>query len=100
MAEVTFERLREMLMANCMIQISADDIREETPLFGPDSIGLDSLDALQMIIAVEKEYGVAITDPTTAREALQSLSMLRDYIIRRLSSAPSGNANEPATSDN
>lgn len=87
-------------MANCMIQVSPDDIREETPLFGPESLGLDSLDALQMIIAIEKEYGVAITDPTTAREALQSLSMLRDYIVRRLSSASPGKAHEPATSGN
>lgn len=98
MADVTFERLRGMLMENCMIQLSADDIQEETPLFGPDSIGLDSLDALQMIIAVEKDYGVAITDPTTAREALQSLSVLRDYIKRRLAAA--GKPHESVASDN
>lgn len=100
MADVTFERLREMLMENCMIQISADEIQEETSLFGPESIGLDSLDALQMIIAVEKEYGVAITDPTSAREALQCLSTLRDCIIRRLAAGPVSQNNELSAQGN
>ncbi len=87
-------------MENCMIRISADDIQEETPLFGPDSVGLDSLDALQMIIAVEKEYGVAITDPTSAREALQCLSVLRDYIVRRLADGAAPRNNEFSSKGN
>ncbi len=83
MEGVTFERLREMLMTNCMLQVSPEEIEEETPLFGPEGLGLDSIDALQMTVAVEKEYGVAISNATTAREALQSLSTLRDHILRQ-----------------
>lgn len=89
-----------MLIENCMVKISPEDIHEETPLFGPDSIGLDSLDALQMTIAIEKDYGVPITDPTTAREVLQSLSVLRDYVNRRLSSTKTNPDNGPSTTDN
>jgi acyl carrier protein len=87
MADVSLERLKSMLVENCMVKVDPETILEETPLFGPDSIGLDSLDALQMTIAVEKEYGVAIGDPATARDALQSLGILRDWITRRLSAA-------------
>jgi acyl carrier protein len=87
MADVSLERLKSMLVENCMVKVDPETILEETPLFGPDSIGLDSLDALQMTIAVEKEYGVAIGDPATARDALQSLGILRDWITRRLSTA-------------
>jgi len=65
-----------------MVKIDPSMISEETPLFGPDSIGLDSLDALQIAVAVEKLYGVSLSDSAVAREALQSLGVLRDWIIR------------------
>lgn len=89
MAEVTIDRLKQMLVENCMVKVDPDTILPDTPLFGPDSIGLDSLDALQMSIAVEKEYGVPIGDPATAREALQSLGVLHEWIAGRLASPPS-----------
>ena len=84
MAHVSVDRLRQMLVENCMVKVAPEAIQEETPHFGPESLGLDSLDALQMVIAVEKEYKVMIGDPASARDALQSLSVLRDYIQRRI----------------
>lgn len=84
MNEVSIEKLRELLLQNCMLRIDGETINEETPLFGPDGIGLDSLDALQIVIAVEKQYGIVIGDPATAKDALQSLGVLRDWIIKSL----------------
>lgn len=84
---VTIETLRAMLAENVMLKIDASGIDEETPLFGEEGLGLDSLDALQIIIAVEKKYGVSIGDATTARSALQSLGVLRDWINRHLAPA-------------
>jgi acyl carrier protein len=86
-AGVTIETLRAMLAENVMLKIDASTINEETPLFGEEGLGLDSLDALQIIIAVEKKYGISIGDASTARSALQSLGVLRDWINRRLASA-------------
>jgi acyl carrier protein len=80
--EVTLEILREILVENCMVKVDPAGIGEETPLFGPDSIGLDSLDALQMAVALEKRYGVVLSDSNTARDACQSLGVLRDWILR------------------
>jgi acyl carrier protein len=88
MAEVSIDHLKAMLVENCMVKVDPDTIGDQTPLFGPESIGLDSLDALQMTIAVEKEYGLAIGDPATARDALQSLGVLRDWIASRLPPPP------------
>jgi acyl carrier protein len=82
--EVTLEILREILVENCMVKVDPAAIGEETPLFGPDSIGLDSLDALQMAVALEKRYGVVLSDSATARDAFQSLGVLRDWILRNL----------------
>jgi acyl carrier protein len=83
--EVSIELLKGMLLENTMIKVDANSIDEDTILFGEEGIGLDSLDALQMIVAIEKRYGLEIKDPSTARDALQSLGVLRDWIQRRLS---------------
>ncbi|NBS51697.1 MAG: acyl carrier protein [Spartobacteria bacterium] len=88
MSQVSVESLREILMQNCMLKIDPSTIGEETPLFGPDGIGLDSLDALQIVLAVEKKYGIVIADPNTAKDALQSLGVLRDWISKRITISP------------
>lgn len=84
--ETSVEILRSMLAENVMLKIDVSSIAEDTPLFGNEGLGLDSLDALQIIIAVEKKYGISIGDATTARDALQSLGVLRDWINARLAS--------------
>ena len=89
MAEVTIDLLKELLVENCMVKVDPETIQADTPLFGPESIGLDSLDALQMAIAVEKQYGLAIGDPATAHDALQSLGVLHGWITQRLAAQAS-----------
>jgi acyl carrier protein len=81
---VSIETLRALLAENVMLKTDPASIGEDTLLFGAEGIGLDSLDALQIIIAVEKKYGITIGDATTARDALQSLGVLRDWITRHL----------------
>lgn len=81
---VTIDQLRELLADNAMLKTDVSGIQEDTPLFGPEGLGLDSIDALQIIIAVEKKFGVAIGDASAAKDALQSLGVLQDWINRRL----------------
>ncbi len=85
--EVSIELLKGLLVENTMLKVDPETITTDTILFGEEGIGLDSLDALQMIVAVEKHYGLEIKDPTMARDALQSLGVLRDWIQLRLTSA-------------
>jgi len=84
MTEVTFNDLKQLLITNCMLRVSPDEIKEEVPLFGPDSIGLDSIDALQMTVAIERDYGIAIKDPETARQIFQNLKSLREWLTSEL----------------
>jgi acyl carrier protein len=99
MDHVTIDHLRQMLIENCMVKVAPETIQEDTPLFGPDSLGLDSLDAMQMVVAVEKEFHVVIGDPASARDALQSLGVLKDFLEKKFASrtgpephaCPSGN---------
>lgn len=83
MPAVTLDDLKKVLVENCMLQIPPEEIEEDTPLFGPQSLGLDSIDALQLTVAVEKEYGTPLKDPTTARQVLRTLGTLREWLLRQ-----------------
>ncbi len=87
MRQIDINDLKQLLVENCMLKIKADEIGDEMPLFGPEGVGLDSIDALQITLAVEKKFGIPIKDPATARQVLQSLGTLRDW-LRRQPDAP------------
>jgi acyl carrier protein len=80
MPSAKIDDLKQLLVQNCMLKVDVKDIHPETPLFGPDSVGLDSIDALQMTLAVEKTYKIPIKDPQVAREALKSLGSLQQWL--------------------
>jgi acyl carrier protein len=87
MAEITLDDLRHLLVENCMLRVPPEEIQWQTPLFGPGSLGLDSIDALQMTVGIERAYGIAITDPAVAREAFQTLETLQQWLTRERKSA-------------
>jgi len=80
MPSATLDELKELLVKNCMLQVEPDTIKEDTLLFGPDSLGLDSIDALQLSVAVEKTFGVPMKDPEIARRVLRNLGTLRNWL--------------------
>ena len=57
-------RIKEMMVKNLMLQITADQIADDSPLFGPNGIGLDSIDALEIGIALRKRYAITIETAT------------------------------------
>ncbi|MDA7416354.1 phosphopantetheine-binding protein [Xenophilus arseniciresistens] len=60
-------------------------LQPEEPLFGPDArLDLDSLDALQLSMAIQKRYGVRMPDSKETRRALQSLSHLADHLLAHM----------------
>ena len=83
MREVNIQDLKALVAENCMLKVDAQEIDEEQALFGPEGLGLDSIDALQLVLAVEKKYDISIKDPELARQVMQSLSSLREWLIRQ-----------------
>ncbi len=73
-------QIKHILVENLMLQISPEDIRDEQPLFGPDGIGLDSVDALQLVVALDKNYGLKISDPEVARGILKNVTSIANAI--------------------
>lgn len=56
------------------------DIADDTPLFGDDGLGLDSIDALELIVLLEKNYGIKIRDPKEGKDIFQSVQVMADYV--------------------
>ena len=55
------------------------DIDENAPLFG-EGLGLDSIDALELIVLMEKNYGIKLQDPNQGREIFRSIKVMAEYI--------------------
>jgi acyl carrier protein len=77
-------RIKSMLVENLMLQVAASDIGDETALFGPGGLGLDSVDALQIVVALDKNFGLKIPDPAAAKTILQTVNTITDAVQQKL----------------
>ncbi len=59
--------------------LTAEEIKDDEPLFG-DGLGLDSIDSLELIVLLKKEYGINIQDPKEGRKVLVDVNTMADYI--------------------
>ena len=79
------QELKEFIIETMNLEeITAADIGDETPLFGDDGLGLDSIDALELVLALKKKYQVVLeaNDPAT-RENLASVATLARLVSSR-----------------
>lgn len=74
------QRIKEVMASELMLEVAIEDITDAGPLFGPEGIGLDSVDALQLVVALEKHFQLKITDQTKAREILHSVDSIAQAI--------------------
>lgn len=82
MAELRTE-IKEMMVKNLMLQMTADEISDDAPLFGPNGLGLDSIDALELAVGLEKAFGVSVPNSEVAARVLQNVNTIRDYILEK-----------------
>jgi acyl carrier protein len=76
-------RIKEMLVKNLMLQTTAAEIADDLPLFGAQGLGLDSIDALELVVSMEKTFGVGVPNSEIASKALQSVNTIHDYILEK-----------------
>lgn len=73
--------LKEVLIKYLNLEdITPDEIEDNDALFGDDGLGLDSVDSIELVLAIEKEYGIKITDSTQYDTIFASVSSLLKYI--------------------
>lgn len=73
--------LKELIIHECQKEMTPDQIADDAPLFGDSGPDLDSLDALQIAMAVQRRYGKRIEGNTETRSALASINALADFIL-------------------
>ena len=62
-----------------LTDLTPADIKDDEPLFG-DGLGLDSIDSLELIVLLKREYGINIQDPKEGRKVLVDINTMADYI--------------------
>ncbi len=63
-----------------LLDIKPEDIKDDEPFFG-ENLGLDSIDSLELIVLLEREYGIKINSTTEGRKVLVDVNTMVDYII-------------------
>ncbi|MEY2480918.1 MAG: acyl carrier protein [Verrucomicrobiota bacterium] len=76
-------RIKEMLVKNLMLQTTPDKIDNDLSLFGPEGLGLDSIDALELAVSMEKTFGVSVPNSEVAGRALRNVNSIHDYILEK-----------------
>lgn len=77
--------LKELIITALKLEdMAPDDIDNDAPLFG-EGLGLDSIDALELVVALEKTFGIKIPDEDVGRDAFGSVNVLADYVMKNKS---------------
>jgi acyl carrier protein len=80
MIEDLIPKVKQMIIDSLRIEgMSPDEIETDAPLFG-EGLGLDSIDALQLVVAMEKEFGVVVPDAATGSTVFASVRCMAAYI--------------------
>ena len=78
------EQLKKIIIEELNLEdIDASEIKGDDQLFGDEGLGLDSLDAVELVVLIQKHFGVEIKDMEEGREALASINSLADFIETR-----------------
>jgi len=79
--EISTTDIKEKIIASLNIQdITAGQIADDAPLFGAGGLGLDSIDALELVVMLEKNFGIVIKDMEEGRPAFQSVATLAAFV--------------------
>lgn len=76
-------QIKEMLVKSLMLQTTPDQIGDDLPLFGPGGLGLDSIDALELVVSMEKTFGVGVPNSEIAAKALRTVDTIHDYVLEK-----------------
>ena len=84
MNELKLELKKLILKAANLEDVEPDEIEDDAPLF-VEGLGLDSIDALELSVALEAQYGINISDSDIARTAFASINTLSEFVVNNRS---------------
>src|SRR3989442_6986559 len=74
------DEIKTMMVENLMLKVPKEQIGDELPLFSPEGLGLDSIDALELVVSLEKKFGVTVPNSEVAKNALANVSSIANYV--------------------
>ena len=80
MQDLKYELKKQIIQELNLQEIKPEDIVDDAPLFG-DGLELDSIDALELVVLMEKYHGVKILDETVGKKVLASINSMAEYIV-------------------
>ncbi len=82
MEDLIKELKEEIIKALNLEEMTPEEIDENDVLFGDDGLGLDSIDALELIVLLEKKYGIKLANPAAGKEIFKSVATIADYVSK------------------
>ncbi|MGO3181415.1 MAG: phosphopantetheine-binding protein [Aequorivita sp.] len=79
MSELKEELKTKIIEQLNLEDVAVTDIADDDALFG-DGLGLDSIDALELIVMLDKDYGIRLSDPKEGKKIFESVQVMADYI--------------------
>jgi acyl carrier protein len=79
MEELIIELKKQIIDVLNLEEVKPEDIDNDAPLFG-EGLGLDSIDALELIVMMEKVYGIKIKDPSAGKDIFKSISTMAAFV--------------------
>lgn len=86
--------IKETMVGELMLPMTVDEIGDETPIFSPNGLGLDSVDALQLAVAVEKRFGLKIVDAAMARNVMRTVKTVAEAVLEKREGGVAGVSGE------
>ena len=81
--EALIEQLKKQIIESLSLEdLTPEDFDADTPLF-VDGLGLDSIDAIDLIVLLDKKYGIKIEDPQQRKEVLKSVRTMAQLILKK-----------------
>ena len=82
MTDTLKPRVKEVIVKSLRLSMPPADIADDIPLFG-EGLGLDSIDALELVLEIERTFGVSIGDEHIGKRVLHSVNSIADFIASR-----------------
>lgn len=82
MEQLILQLKQEIIDVLNLEEVKPEDIKNDVPLFG-EGLGLDSIDALELIVLIDKNYGIKLKDPAQGKEIFKSINVLADFIAKK-----------------
>ncbi len=76
-------QIKTLLVERLKLERDASSIGDDEPLFGPEGLGLDSIDALELVLGIEQELGVTIDDQESGSEILATVNTIAAFVAAK-----------------